>query len=311
MCTFLLQMLYNCSRCGFQTNLKQSLIRHLQKKIPCPEILSNVCIKDILCGLKKSPTSMQCKFCNKSFSSNSNKHRHQKICTSADENSLEIEKLIKKVSTLEKHIGSTVIQNQNDDSLIHTHIKTQNNTQNNTQNITNSHNKIVINAFYNTDTSNISQDLIKKCLHSCNIVPLIENVFFNPESPENHNVRIANQKKKTLTVFDGEEWQPKDKTQVTCQMINQFGFKIILKFFIENYEDKFGDYRIQDPDVRQLYRPIEEEQDIEEQEEEMREIKEWMEEIENIKHRPRLLDKISDDVFTVAVRNRLYVCQKV
>jgi hypothetical protein len=317
--------MYTCERCGYASNKKWNIKKHLNKVSVCEPIVSDINIDVLRQKYIKQDTDIKCMWCETSFAYRSAKYTHQKTCHMRNDFVLEIQDLKSQVKQIQKRnteidkmkkqlyeikasLKSSEV-GQGSKHMIQNIDKQNIAVQNNTN--TQSNQSITINNFFNTDTSNLSQELIKHCLHSCNIIPLLENVFFNPEIPENHNIRVENNKKKTLAVFNGLDWQPKDKQHVTCQMINNFGFKIVLKFFIENYEDRFGDYRIQYPDITQLYRPIEEEQDIEEQEAEMREIKEWIEELENIKHRPRLLDKISDDVFTVAVRNRLYVCQKV
>lgn len=43
------------------------------------------------------------------------------------------------------------------------------------------------------------------------IPTLIENIHFNKNTPENHNIIIKNNRSKVVKVFNGQEWKTMDE----------------------------------------------------------------------------------------------------
>jgi hypothetical protein len=293
--------MYQCDRCGYQSKRKYNVQLHLNKKKVCKPLLSDIEIEILREKYTKFYTEIKCKWCQMSFKHKPAKYVHQKSCALRNEDQVQIQALQKKVKEMENKYNEMKL------CLIQPKVQTQQiQTQNNTQN-TNTQNNITVNAFINTDTSYIPQDLIKSCLLTRNLTPLFEKMFCDPAHPENHNLKIKNQRHETLAIFDGLGWNAGEKNEITKQIINKFGFKILLKFYVENFEDQFGAYTIEYPNKTQLFR-IETGDDLDE---DMRVIKAWLEDLESINYRRYLLDQISTDVFTLLLNNKLYVCRKI
>lgn len=73
-----------CSFCGYETELKYIMKRHLQRKNPCNAVLQDIDCAILLQQLDSLPQQKdnrvhKCKYCNKHFTASSNMYRHQKM----------------------------------------------------------------------------------------------------------------------------------------------------------------------------------------------------------------------------------------
>ncbi len=72
-----------CIRCGYETNKKDSILKHYSKKNVCKPKLSDTPIEECRQKLIKGDTdSIICDNCNKEFSTHGSMIRHSKICNS-------------------------------------------------------------------------------------------------------------------------------------------------------------------------------------------------------------------------------------
>ncbi len=72
-----------CIRCGYETNKKDSILKHYSKKNVCKPKLSDTPIEECKQKLIKGDTdSIICDNCNKEFSTHGSMIRHSKICNS-------------------------------------------------------------------------------------------------------------------------------------------------------------------------------------------------------------------------------------
>lgn len=75
--------MYICERCGYETEYKQSLVRHLMRAKECGANLCSIDREVLIRKLvqdRKSKTMHQCTYCNAEFTFKSNMYRHQKCC---------------------------------------------------------------------------------------------------------------------------------------------------------------------------------------------------------------------------------------
>jgi hypothetical protein len=113
-----------------------------------------------------------------------------------------------------------------------------NNVTNNTTH-TNSHNNININIglqnFLHEDISYISDEFIMKCAKRLEngLVDLIKTIRFNPEHPENMNVKLHVKRDKTLYVYRNNAWEICDGKWTLEEMVIH-GARIINQTFITN-----------------------------------------------------------------------------
>lgn len=94
------------------------------------------------------------------------------------------------------------------------------NLNNNIQN--NIHNEIKIIAYGKEDTSYITDNeyelLINKGFKS--VPNLVEYIHFNGNKPENQNIYISNMRDNYVLVYDGEQWQMRERDDVLQDMID-------------------------------------------------------------------------------------------
>lgn len=224
-----------CERCGYKTDRLSNFKNHLNRKFPCKPKLKDIeiteikkmyLIEDDTNCLKKSSKiplvsseiypknedNKTCEYCKKTYSSYKNKWRHQKVCkvkqnildqnmilqVKNDELKEQVEELMKKVHLLEKS------QNSNYNNNI------------------NSFNKIQVNNYGCENIDYITDKVFKKLLNTpLSAIPkLIELKYFNPEHPENHNIKITNIHDKFAKIYKDNKWLISHKKDVIQELVD-------------------------------------------------------------------------------------------
>jgi hypothetical protein len=198
---------------------------------------------------KSSHKMFQCKTCSRYFTTKSNCDAHTKICLAicdtkidniclVDEiqmnsiiekeqlqiqiqsQQLEITELRKQVTTLLDKI-TPCINTHNDNSTNTTNIETQN--------------IIVVNSFGNENVEYLTDKIVCKLIHNAPftcIPQLIEKIHFDPDHPENHNIKITNKKMNYAEIVRNNKWITANKKQVIDDVI-QHSYNIL--------DEKYGD----------------------------------------------------------------------
>jgi len=255
-------VLYSCFRCGYNTKFKSSIINHLNRKNICNPLLDNIDIEDIKIyyGIKtpqnstiihKNPqlqtpqfstispqfstispqfstissnnsgNSNVCKYCYNNFSRIDSLKRHLTICKKKKESENII---IKENEVMKKEIEELKKMKC---------INTQNNITNNTIN-----NTININNYGDEDLSYLkSKDFLQLFGGVYGAIPkLIEKIHFDPEHPENHNIKYTNKKLPYLKIRKDNKWQLVNKKHELldlidskCYMLRERYYKILEK----------------------------------------------------------------------------------
>ncbi len=179
-----------------------------------------------------------CLFCNKIFSSKRNTVRHiESVCIQKkllldEKNKFNQEKsklLEQKNKLLENKKNKDLeldMQEMKDmmkkmmEKLSEKQISqniTVNNNNNNTQN-----NLVIINPFGKEDLSHITIEDYKKYLNTYfkGFTGLIEKIYFDESVPGNHNICINNIKSPYMYVYENNNWQLKDKSDIIDNLIN-------------------------------------------------------------------------------------------
>jgi len=147
-------------------------------------------------------------------------YRHMNI--SCKESKSEIDVLNNKLKELELKLAS--LENHNNTHIV-------NNIQN--QNI-----QINIASFGEEKTNHLSVEFLDKCLLGLNngMKTLMKEIHFNPNVPENHNIRVLSKKQNLLEKYCDGEWHPCDKNNTLDEMIKN-GYKILYSHFLRQKID--------------------------------------------------------------------------
>ena len=109
---------------------------------------------------------------------------------------------------------------------------------NNTTNIENQHINININAFGKENTDYIDDKAILACIGRVykSIPSLLEKIHFDPNHPENHNIKITNKKLPYASVMgNNQKWKTVDrKDAIETMVIN--GYNMLDEKYAENKE---------------------------------------------------------------------------
>lgn len=165
----------------------------------------------------------KCKVCDKTFDNKHNKYYHQKKCTE-----------IKNEQPITNNTSNITTINNNTNS----HNTNSNNTINN----------ITINNYNNDNLEYISEifkeklfnNLLKTSDHSIPIPKLLENIKFNPNHKENHNVKITSDRSKIGFYYDQNKWKAMNKNELLDELCN-YSLKILSKYFEEKKESLSDD----------------------------------------------------------------------
>lgn len=243
---------YMCQRCGYETNRIQNLKRHISRKNICNPILKPLTKSELLKTLemntnnKKNQVSYQrntfdskcntnvipnvnpkvlhfCSFCNKSFNNRQGKYKHikfhcKKKITNKEFLENKLEDMIIKYSKLEKE--NEKIKNEFKELE-----EKMRNFEKTTINIgkLSYDNTIIVNNYGSENLDYITDNNLKKLLNypSSGIEKLIGKIHFNPDHPENHNIRITNKKLKFAEVKKNNKWLLQHKKKTLSELIEK------------------------------------------------------------------------------------------
>lgn len=238
---------HRCERCGYETPVKDTLIRHLKRVKPCQALFCNKSQEELVDALikKYDVAAPTCKWCNKQFTHKSNLYAHYKVCktvncsethdntnveippsmnTILEQMKKQIESQQHKISQLEEEIRTKPLQPT---IIYNTNI--QNLQQNNTLNIN-------LKSYGKESLEHISNEMLTEFLKNRDILELVKTIHFNPEVPENHNVkRITTSKdyyKNQFLATYGEDgtWVHTAKDHVLKGVINK-GLNMMSSYF--------------------------------------------------------------------------------
>jgi hypothetical protein len=230
-------MVYNCPRCEYNSEYITNFRKHINAKNICLPIKGDISLDSIRTELlvKKKDPQYTCTICEKKFASNRTLSTHNKNHHKQIDNDDRIKIMADEINELKaklSNIGSKV-ENINNKIEIRS-IKNQNNI------IINNN---VPNKFLNEDMTYISTNFAMQCAKKLNngLIDFIKTIRFNPDHPENMNVKVHRLKKKTLYVFKNDRWEICDAKWTLEEMIIH-GARILNQHLITNMDqDKLLD----------------------------------------------------------------------
>jgi len=169
-----------------------------------------------------SSKKIKCTFCNKVFTRQYGLTCHLKICKEKKNAEILIINQNEEMDKIKKEI----------EELKNFKIQTQNNITNNNHNINNSKN-IYINNYGNKDLKHLrSKDFANLLNGIYSAVPkLIEKIHFDPEHPENQNIKYTNQKSPYMKVIKDSKWQFVSKKEELLDLIDNKCFMLKEKYY--------------------------------------------------------------------------------
>ena len=194
--------MYKCKICGYETQYKSNLNKHINKKLSCKPSIEKLMIYN-------------CRYCNKTFEHRQSKYRHQRECSHKMNN--DILELRDEINELKRMIYTKPT-----------------NTNINIEKVENMNIEIVINNYGYENIDYISNDYLSKLLELplSAIKRLVKCIHFNKNHPENHNLKITNKKLPYISLFSTNKWVLEDKKEVIENLVDN-GYNIIDEHYIE------------------------------------------------------------------------------
>ena len=233
-----------CSRCHYTTTKKSSYSDHLRRKFECPCTYSNEDREQLLLRLESSVDGpCACTRCNRTFSASQYLDKHKKACVGKMDMEEMRQLLAKQAEQLRELLNVRASSNSSSSSSSSSSsngasISINNNINNNT----NINISININNFGSEDRSYITRDVLQSCLENMHVSPLVDLVYFNPDHPENHTVKLKSEKKGRLVVRQEGTWIEVDMNASIDSMIHKENNHLHRYFYEQVWPDPSINY---------------------------------------------------------------------
>lgn len=226
----IVHMVYICERCDYQTNVRAHFLKHVNRKYLCPPIKSDVPMSHMLPQLEKEVGSHECPFCHKRYASRSGLSYHIERCEEMQHQ-----------QTVASTPTSSVTANNSIGSLqAPTQIITGNN------NTVKQEIHIHMHPFGKEKVDHISGEFRNECFEAgiSGVLRMLDSIFFNDMTPENHNVKMKSIKRMLVEVFRNPHWEIKSFQEVANSMIYKSTCEIVKDVKVEDLknENKFYEY---------------------------------------------------------------------
>ena len=184
--------------------------------------------------IKNNQLMKSCEFCLKSFKRPWHLKRHLNTCKGKHNYELDLLNIQqKKIIELEKKIEEQKISLVNN-TIINNNVSNVSNVNNinNINNINNSRN-IIINNYGEENIKHLTNEYFANILQGAFMaVPnLIKQIHFDPNHPENHNIKITNKKEPYVKIMKDNKWQYVDKKTELIDIIDSKYFLLKERYY--------------------------------------------------------------------------------
>lgn len=262
---------YLCPRCHYETKIFCNFKKHLARKNLCESTFSSLTAEAIMTSIEFE-TIKDKKYiceCGKRFSTTSSRSHHKSRCTGKHN---EIQELRNEVNALKQMIS-------------HNTSNASSQTVNNTTNNITVNQTIHIHDFGHETLDHLPKDFLTHCFMTQDIPMLIENIFFDKDCPENHNVKMKSIKNKMMQVYQENQWMTKQSNDVLNQLVDK-GSTLLRKHYRKNTEHIEADMT----------------------EEEITEVLDWLCQI--VRENEKIRKPIKDNLVAMMDNYRSQVCSK-
>ena len=224
-----------CDRCGKDFTRLTSLRTHFNNKNLCKPLLKNISIEELKEKYKIQQGVYKCENCDKEYKTKDGKYKHKKKCllnpiindknekellkNELEEERLKHEEERLKREELEEQVTKLLLEKSENAKIINNNT-TNNNTTNNTTN-----NILVFNFNGEKyDINELEKIILKNEKSSVNLIKsFIEYIHFNPEYPENHNLKLTNLKPeyKWIDIMINGKWEKEIQDKVLNTILNK------------------------------------------------------------------------------------------
>lgn len=199
---------------------------HFEKKFSCEKCFKNFntfqCLKRHSDVCKGTSNPLECHFCHQNFATYQSKSKHIKVCKirkAQEQVQTMIQSLPAEYNNTNNITNNNNTNNANNQQIIYqiNNYRISNDEYNSKYDHDLDHEDIEqINDFGKEDISYIGTDQMHQIALNCDFKTLIREKHFNPEHPENHNIR--NNCNKSYKVLKDNKWlvEPKD---TVCSVI--------------------------------------------------------------------------------------------
>ena len=170
---------------------------------------------------QKTPNEPICIYCNKSYSKMCHLRRHEKTCKKKKEAETLVINQTDKIMKMEKEIEELKIYK----------IQTQNNITNTNSN--NTTNNIIINNYGDENLKHLrTKDFTGLLQGIYGAVPkLIKKIHFDPNHPENQNIKLPNKKYPYLKIMKNDKWELVNKRPELLDLIDSKYFILKERYY--------------------------------------------------------------------------------
>ena len=220
--------LFTCERCGYETILRNNLITHLKRKKTCKAVLCDVPNETLINQLVRPKNGTTCDRCGNVYANRQNLSRHRKTCnvpsthTNVVQNKLEEMQLI--IDKQQNEINELTFGGE---QLLRELKELKNLCSNQINNINIQQNIVVneatekIRDFGCENMKSIPPFFISNCFLDLKYRDLLENLHFDPDYPENNNIRIKSTKRNLAEIYVNNHWMVVPLTEGLMRLIDQ------------------------------------------------------------------------------------------
>jgi hypothetical protein len=241
-------VVYYCDSCNYETTRKSNYVKHCLTKKHIDNEKNKV--------NKTNKIEFQCNKCGKEYKHQSSLCKHNKKCikntneiignNSTEKDDKDYNELKELVIALNEQIKIQRVQIEK--ILDKKELKEIREINGSFNTINNIQNHIQVLPYNNTDLSHLTDKDYKNCIKHVNlcVLKLIEKIHFNPSKPENMNIYISNLNNKYIMVYDGTNWQLKNRQNELDRLYEE------KEMMLEEWLEENNDTEIKDKFIKYL-----------------------------------------------------------
>ena len=236
--------MYKRQVCKKQYSSEKIFNKHLQTKSHHIRTLPGQAAAPYKCVCLQSFTKSQAMYQHRKICKVFNQPQTNSECSEQTANTPQVIQLLQENTQMKEEINAlrkqVALLFENTQSNNHTTHNTTNNNDNstNTTNNIETQNVIIVNSFGNENTEYLTDRIVSKLIKdgpfTC-LPKIIERIHFNPEHPENHNIKVTNQKANYAKVIKDRKWVFTNKKRAIDAMI-QNSYDILEEKYQDNKE---------------------------------------------------------------------------